>query len=71
MQYKPLCIGKQPLIHTNPPEIPFFPLQAFNRNIIMHENFIIMKDINREILCRFILLSLLIMSVTKMRYTVC
>ena len=38
--------------------------------IIMHENFIIVEDINHEILCHFILFSLLIMSSTKMHYTV-
>ena len=36
----------------------------------MRENFIIAEDINRDILCHFILFSLLIMSATKMRYTV-
>ena len=36
----------------------------------MCKNFVIAEDINHEILCRFILFSLLIMSATKMHYMV-
>ena len=67
---RPEIWQKHPLIHTSPPEILLLPFLTFNRNNYAWEILLSQKDINHEILCRFILFSLLIMSATKMRYTV-